>query len=515
MSNTDTRADGQAGDQADDRARSARDLEARYEGLIRAAVDGVILIDQRGLIEVFNPAAERIFGYAAADVRGCSITMLMPEADAARHDGHMETYHKTGVRHIIGIGRELLGRRRNGEVFPMDLSVGEVASSEGRKYVGFVRDLTQRKRMENIIRAREDELREVVDNVPIGIFTAELPGIIQAGNPALRRLLKYEASELAGMSFIHLLSGDDYRQLTSMVTDLTHGVGSERVAELRMRRRDDVVLDVSLHIGLVARADSTPLIVGMVIDRTEKVRSEEVARQAREHLAHVGRLTTLGEMASAIAHEINQPLTAIANHAQAARRLLSTPDVDIETVKEACTQIAEQALRAGQVVRRIRAFVTKRESHKEMANLNEIVRSVLELAAGDAREAGVRIELRLESPPPTVLVDSVQIQQVCLNLIRNAIDAMRETPRAARRLEIEGRVQDGQHLVSFDDRGPGVADLARDRLFHPFFTTKPDGMGMGLSISQSIVAAHGGALKYETNRHGGARFVIALPIVEA
>lgn len=497
---------------AEEQTRSASDLEARYEGLIRAAVDGVILIDQRGLIEVFNPAAERIFGYAAADVRGRNITMLMPQSDASRHDRYLDHYHATGVRQIIGIGRELLGRRRNGEIFPMDLSVGEVANSEGRKYVGFVRDLTQRKRMEDIIRAREDELREVVDNVPIGIFTAEIPGIIQAGNPALRRLLKYEASELAGMSFIHLLSGDDYRQLTAMVTDLTHGAGSERVAELRMRRRDDVVLDVSLHIGLVARADNAPLIVGIVIDRTEKVRSEEVARQAREHLAHVGRLTTLGEMASAIAHEINQPLTAIANHAQAARRLLSMPDVDVETVKEACTQIAEQALRAGQVVRRIRAFVTKRESNKELADFNEIVRSVLDLAAGDAREAGVRVELRLVTPCPTVLVDSVQLQQVCLNLIRNAIDAMRETPREARLIEIESRVQDGQYLASFDDRGPGITELARDRLFHPFFTTKPDGMGMGLSISQSIVAAHGGTLKYETNRHGGARFVIALPV---
>lgn len=498
---------------SDDHARSTRDLEAMYEGLIRAAVDGVVLIDHRGHIEVFNPAAERIFGYPAEDVRGRNIAVLMPQSDAARHDTHLEQYHRTGVRHIIGIGRELVGRRRNGELFPMDLSVGEVESSEGRKYVGFIRDLTQRKRMENIIRAREDELREVVDNVPIGIFTAELPGIIQAGNPALRRLLKYEATELAGMSFIHLLSGDDYRQLTAMVTDLTHGAGSERVAELRMRRRDDVVLDVALHIGLVARAENTPLIVGMVIDRTEKVRSEEVARQAREHLAHVGRLTTLGEMASAIAHEINQPLTAIANHAQAARRLLAMPDRDIETLQEACTQIAEQALRAGQVVRRIRAFVTKRESHKEMANLNEIVRSVLELAAGDAREAGVRIDLRLDASPPSVLVDSVQLQQVCLNLIRNAIDAMHDTPRDARIIEITSSVQDGQHQLYFDDHGPGITEAARDRLFHPFFTTKPEGMGMGLSISQSIVAAHGGTLKYVTNAHGGARFIIALPII--
>jgi two-component system sensor kinase FixL len=497
----------------DPRTRSHDDLAARYEGLIQAAVDGVILIDQRGLVEVFNPAAERIFGYGAAEVLGRNIKMLMPAAEAVRHDGYLERYLDTGERRIIGIGREVTARRKNGEQFPMDLAVGEVQSSEGRKFVGFVRDLTQRKRMEDTIRAREAELREVVDNVPIGIFTAEFPGIIQAGNPALMRMLQYDAHELAGMSFIELLSTDDYRAVTSLITDLANGTGSEHATDLRMRRRDEVVLDVSLHVGLVSRSDNTPLIVGMVIDRTEKVRSDEAARQAREHLAHVGRLTTLGEMASAIAHEINQPLTAIATHAQAAKRLLDIEGLDAATLKEACTQIAEQALRAGQVVRRIRAFVTKRESHKEFATLNEVVRSVLELAAADAREAGVRVELRLDATPPTVLIDAVQLQQVCLNLIRNAIDAMREQPEGERVLEISSRGDGATHELRFDDRGPGVSEAIRQRLFHPFFTTKPDGMGMGLSISQSIVAAHGGTLKYQVNDHGGARFVITLPLV--
>jgi len=494
--------------------RSHADLAARYEGLIHAAVDGVILIDEHGVVEVFNPAAERIFGYGADEVIGRNVNLLMPQGEGACHDGYLAHYMKTGERRIIGIGREVVARRRSGETFPMDLAVGEVPSSEGRKFVGFVRDLTQRKRMEETIRVREDELREVLDNVPIGIFTAELPGIIQAGNPALHRLLRYADDELSGISFIELLSGEDYRRLTAMVADLAQGAGSEHTAELRMRRRDDVVLDVSLHIGLVARAGDSPLIVGMVVDRTEKVRSEEVARQAREHLAHVGRLTTLGEMASAIAHEINQPLTAIANHAQAARRLIASGKVEPGMLEEACTQIAEQALRAGQVVRRIRAFVTKRESNKELTTLHEVARSVLELAAADAREAGVRVDLRLDASPPTVLIDPVQLQQVCLNLIRNAIDAMHETPPDGRVLEIGGRVDGALHEVYFDDRGPGVPATVSDRLFHPFFTTKPDGMGMGLSISQSIVAAHGGTLKYRTNDHGGARFTITLPIVE-
>jgi two-component system sensor kinase FixL len=496
-------------------ARQHDDLAARYEGLVQAAVDGVILIDEQGLVEVFNPAAERMFGYRAEEVVGRNISVLMPAAESGRHDGQLARYLATGERRIIGVGREVLGRRRGGETFPLDLAVGEVRSSEGRKFVGFVRDLSQRKRMEETIRLREDELREVVDNVPIGIFTAELPGLIQAGNPALGRLLQLDPEQMAGVSFVELLSGEDYRRVTAMVSDLAQGAGSEHNAELRMRRRDGAMLDVTLHVGLVARAGNSPLIVGLVIDRTEKVRSEEVARHAREHLAHVGRLTTLGEMASAIAHEINQPLTAIANHAQAARRLLASGKFDQRVLEEVCTQVAEQALRAGQVVRRIRAFVTKRESQKERTTLHEVVRSVLELAAADAREAGVRVALRLDAPPPTVLIDPVQMQQVCLNLVRNAIDAMRDTAPTQRVFEIGEQVAGALHELHFDDRGPGVPAAVADRLFHPFYTTKPDGMGMGLSISQSIVAAHGGTLRYRPNDHGGARFTISLPVVDS
>lgn len=491
--------------------RASPEFKARYEALFAATGDGVILWNRDGLIEAFNPAAENIFGYAAAEICGREIAELLI-AEERGVSAYAASSPASGACAAVGSVDRRIGRRRSGETFPMEIAIAEIESQGQLAYLGVVRDLTPQKRLEDVLCARENELREVVDNVPVGIFTAELPGFLHAGNPALQRLTKYEADELAGMSLAHLFTGDDYCQLTSMIADLAHGIGAERMAELRMRRRDDAVLEVSLHIGLVPRAGNTPLVVGMVTDRTEKLRSEEVARQAREHLAHVGRLTTLGEMASAIAHEINQPLTAIANHAQAARRLLAMADHDVETVQEACAQIAEQALRAGQVVRRIRAFVTKRESHKEVTALNEIVRSVLELAAGDAREARARIDLRLVTPSPSVLVDSVQIQQVCLNLIRNSIDAMRDVPSEKRLIEIEARVHERRCLIHFDDRGPGVGKLARDRLFHPFFTTKPDGMGMGLSISRSIMIAHGGTLRYETNPYGGARFVLDLPL---
>jgi two-component system sensor kinase FixL len=241
------------------------------------------------------------------------------------------------------------------------------------------------------------------------------------------------------------------------------------------------------------------------------VRSELESREAREKLAHVGRVTTLGEMASAIAHEINQPLTAISSYSQACIRLMNQGNADQQLILESLQAIAAQALRAGDVVRRIRGFVGHRDGGRESVDLNEVIASVLELAAIDASANQAQITVELAAGLPQVLVDPVQIQQVCLNLIRNAIDAMMELPERERVLLIETRLGEEGVEAVFTDRGPGVDAAMRERLFQPFQTTKVEGMGMGLSISYSIVTTHGGSLRYSAAPHGGARFTIVLP----
>lgn len=369
------------------------ELEARFQGVMDAAVDAIIVIDADAHIETFSAAAERIFGYRAEEVLGRNVAMLMPDPDASRHDRYVQRYLAGGPPQIIGRGREVVGRRKDGSTFPMDLAVGEMRGQRTRRFVGIIRDITRRRDTELALAAREAESRE-----------------------------------------------------------------------------------------------------------------------ARERLTQVARVATLGEMASAIAHEINQPLTAISTYAQACRRMRERGLDEPGLIDETLGMITEQALRAGDVVRRIRGFVSHRESARERHDLNAVLATVLTLGAIDADSHRVAIVTDFAADLPQVLVDPVQIQQVCLNLIRNAVDAMGGLPEAARVLTITTRADDEAVEACFADRGPGLAAELRAHLFQPFHTTKAEGMGMGLSISNSLVAAHGGELSYADAPAGGAVFTMRLPL---
>ncbi|MBI4695168.1 MAG: PAS domain S-box protein [Gammaproteobacteria bacterium] len=487
-------------------------LEARYDGLLRATVEGIIIIGTDGRIESFNPGAENIFGFRAAEVIGHNVSMLMPDDEASRHDGYIGSYLRTRSPKIIGIGREVIGRRRSGEHFPMELAVGEILTEQRITFVGIVRDITKRREVQRMAREREQELRLVIDNAPIGIFTSDLIGRIGTVNPALIAMLGVPAAEIIGRNCTDFAVPQDHERFAQTLQALVRGA-TVPVCELQWRGRAGALMNVAAHLVLVHRPEGSSFVIGLVVNQTEQVESEEMTRQMREQLAHVGRLTTLGEMASAIAHEINQPLTAISTHAQACRRLIASGNADLPTLADAFERISDQALRAGQVVKRIRNFVTKRESSRETVDVNDIVGQVLDLAEVDAREARVALGTELAGDLPCVFVDPVQLQQVCLNLIRNAIDAMLPLADDQRVLEVSSREAEGRVELVFDDRGGGVPEHVRAELFLPFFTTKESGMGMGLSISHSIVAAHGGTLRYSDNDKGGARFIVSLPAV--
>ncbi|MGE0485930.1 MAG: PAS domain S-box protein [Gammaproteobacteria bacterium] len=485
------------------------ELSLRYAAVIEAAVDGIIIIDQHGIIETFNPAAERIFGYRGEEVVGANVSVLMPASEASRHDGYIHHYLATGQAHIIGIGRQVVGRRKSGEEFPLELAVGELARLEPRRFVGTVRDITRRRMLESALAARERELSMLLDHAPIGIFSAAMSGRFVRVNPALCAMVRYPAAQLERMAVSDLTYEADRERLREAYVAVCEGRQEECRCDLRWVRADGATMHVSLHAVTVA--GERDIIIGQVVDRTEQVRSERESREAGERLAHVGRVTTLGEMASAIAHEINQPLTAISAYAQACRRLLLQPTPDIELVGETLESISGQALRAGDVVRRIRGFVSHRESARSACDLNTVVQSVLEFADFDLRSHQVDVKTVFAGDLPPVMVDPIQIQQVCLNLVRNAIDAMDALPLADRRLLLRTLATADGVVLRCIDSGPGVDAEIRARLFQPFQTTKAEGMGMGLSISASIVAAHGGTLRYADDQQEGACFVMELP----
>ncbi|MGE0334937.1 MAG: PAS domain S-box protein [Gammaproteobacteria bacterium] len=497
--------------QLEELERRLRDVEARYDGLLRAAVDGIIVIDSHGAIEAFSAGAERIFGYLADEVVGRNVAVLMPSPDADRHDEYIHNFLVTRRPKVIGFGREVMGQRKSGALFPMDLAVGEVVTPTGIRFVGIARDITRRRLAEDALRLREEAQRLMVEHAPGGIFTADLDGTLTLLNPALSRLLQAAPAVHVGLPMSELADPADRARLDAAIATVRAAGLHVEVPDLRLPRPDGSRAHVVLHLGAITRDGAPAQLIGQVVDRTDEIRAQEAARRMQDEITHVARLTTLGEMASAIAHEINQPLTAIATQAQAFRRLVASGQADTAEIVTGLDTIAEQALRIGQVVKRVRAFVTKRESAREPVDVNDAVSQVLDLAQVDARKARIRLDVDLAPALPVLTGDSVQLQQVVLNLLRNAIDASAGLDEAHRVIGIRSHAQDGGVAIRVSDRGPGVPSDHRDRLFLPFFTTKPEGVGMGLSISHSIVNAHGGSLRYADDPAGGAVFEIWLP----
>jgi two-component system, LuxR family, sensor kinase FixL len=371
-------------------AASSRDAlarEAHLKSILDTVPDAMIVIDERGIMHSFSSAAERLFGCSAADVLGKNVSILMPSPYRENHDGYLERYLRTGERRIIGIGRVVVGERKDGSTFPMELAVGEMRSGNQRFFTGFIRDLTERQQTE----ARLQELQS--------------------------------------------------------------------------------------------------------------------------ELAHISRLTAMGEMASTLAHELNQPLSAIANYMKGSRRLLENQsDEHSDLLRDAMDKAADQALRAGQIIRRLREFVDRREGERRVESVKKLVEEASALALVGAKDQGVRVMFQFDPTIDLVLADKVQIQQVLLNLIRNAIEAMDGSRK--RELVIATERADGDLVaISVADTGAGIAPEMASQLFQPFITTKRHGMGVGLSISRTIIEAHGGQIGARPNPAGGTIFRFTLRAV--
>jgi two-component system sensor kinase FixL len=288
----------------------------------------------------------------------------------------------------------------------------------------------------------------------------------------------------------------------------------ERVAssETTRRRKDGVEIDVSLTVSPIRDLDGK--IVGAsktARDITQRKRAEKRFKELHSELLHVSRLSTMGQMASTMAHELNQPLTAVTSYLQALRRLIAAPGTDAARVEDVIDKAVAQAARAGQVIRRLREFVAKGETERRLEDVNEMVEEAVTLALVGARQQGVAVTMQLGRDIAPALVDKVQIQQVILNLVRNAVEAMEESDR--RELLVSTRTPPGGHgtEIRIADTGPGLSPAIAARLFQPFQTTKRTGMGLGLSICREIIEAHHGRIAAAPNAPRGTVFTVALP----
>ena len=491
---------------------------AWLRAVIDTAVDGIVTIDPSGVIRSFNRACERLFGYRAAEVLGQNVRLLMPPPYREQHDGYLQRYRETGEKRVIGVGRHVEGRRADGSVFPMYLSVGEIAATDGeRLFLGIIHDTTQQHTVERELRATAERLRSILALVPDAIVIIDERGAIDFFGAAAERLFGWRAEDVRGRN-VAMLMPAPYHDRHDGYLQRYRETGEQRIIGIGRivvgQRRDGSTFPMELAVGEMS-IGGRRLFTGFVRDLTEHQLAEKRLQTLQSELLHVSRLSAMGEMAAALAHELNQPLTAIINWTQAARRLLDRPD---EPVNPKALEFMEKAIgqanRAGQIIRRLRDFIGKGESEHRVEDVNQVVEEAAALALVGAQEHGVRATLELGAGLPPVLVDKVQIQQVIINLVRNALEAMATVERRALVVST-GPLDDGTVEVRVADSGPGLAPEVLAQLFQPFVTTKEKGMGIGLSISRSIVDNHGGRLQATPNPGGGVVFSFALRAAEA
>ncbi len=484
--------------------------DARWIAAMEAAVDGVVVIDDDGTMRSCNPATTTMFGYERQEMLGENVSMLMPEPDRGRHDGYLKRYLETRKPHIIGTGREVQARRKDGTLFPVHLSVGEFRIGEERGFVGFLHDITNRVDTERRLREREQLLRMTFEEAPMASVTFDPDGRILTVNRQLTALLGYPADEASRLTLHELVHPDqpvpDCRRLFAEARD-----GDTRTLPLRFLTREGDERLGDFHVGVVRDAERRPVFcVGQIEDLTERRRVEEEARASRDKLAHVTRLSSVGEMATGIAHELNQPLSAIANYSRAMMHLIESGRHESGELLTILEKVNVQAQRAGDVIRRVRGFVSKAPSQREPCSLNAVIDEVLQLSETDAETHEVVVLTDLQAGLPQVLVDRVQLQQVLLNLLRNAIESTQESGRREPVCIRSTLDDDGRVHVAVEDHGLGISRAEEEKLFSTFFTTKTEGMGLGLSISRSIVEAYGGRLWFSRNPDCGVTFHVTL-----
>lgn len=395
-------------------------------------------------------------------------------------------------------------------------SQGQVrADASGRASLlrGVVFAIDAQKAAEVELRAREEHLRSILDTVPEAMVVIDAAGIIRSFSATAERLFGYSAHEAIGRNVSILMSEPDRTRHDTYLANY-HRTGQKRIIGrgriVNGQRRDGSIFPMELAVGEMRSGDRVHF-TGFITDLTERQQTQARLQVLQSELVHVSRLTAMGEMASTLAHELNQPLAAVSNYLKGCRRLLDQTDLQaLPKVKEGLDKASEQAVRAGQIIRRLRNFVSRGETERRLERVSQLIDEASALALVGGREAGIVSRLELHPDVSTVVADRVQIQQVLVNLIRNAVDAMQNSPR--REITMSAQPSPGGMVeIGVSDTGPGLSEEIRDRLFQPFITTKVDGMGVGLSISRTIVEAHGGKLWVESTSGNGASFRLTLP----
>jgi two-component system, LuxR family, sensor kinase FixL len=487
------------------------------ELLIDAVTDiALVVLDLEGRITSWNPGAQRISGWREREVLGRHFSIFHTPEDLAAGKPEMEL---ATVREMGRFEEQAVRLRKDGTRYTANVTVTPLRDATGqiRGFAKVTRDITERIAAEEALRAREAHLRSILETVPDAMVVIDEQALIQSFSAAAERLFGYGPDDVIGEN-VRILMPQPYREQHDGYMHRYLTTGERRIIGIGRvvvgQRKDGSTFPMELAVGEM-RSGGMRYFTGFIRDLTERQQTETRLQELQAELVHMSRFTTLGEMASTLAHEINQPLTAIANYLKGCRRILQRMEgSEVPMLRDAVNQAADQALRAGQVIRHLREFVARGESERHIENLPKLIEEASALALVGAKEKGVRVSFQFDPGAALVLADRIQVQQVLLNLIRNAIEAMQDAPRRELVVATRALTDDGLVEISVSDTGTGIAPEISHQLFQPFITTKTHGMGVGLSICRTIVESHGGKISVESETDRGTTFRLTLRAVD-
>jgi two-component system sensor kinase FixL len=497
-------------------------LAGQYRALFDNALEAIAVIDVQGIIQSANPAMEQVFGYEPFDLVGQNIEMPMPGAAARRHDECPQEDLRTGVRDVVSLAGEAEGRRKDGTTFPLEVALAEWQRDGATFFTSLMRDITGREESDAMLANREAHLANLYALSGAGLAETDSNGRFVSVNDRYCEIVGRSREELLQLRLLDITWPEARPHTVPLFERLAASDGPVLLDE-RYVRGDGSSVWVTKTASPIRIDNNEPIALVVAIDVTERKEADAMLRASEERLqvlqselAHIARINDLGEMAVAIAHEINQPLAAIANYLTAGRMHVAneTTAAALAAAREAMAQAEGQALRAGKIVHGLREFARKGQGTRHVVPADSLVDSAMAMALIGIRDTGITLRHELAGDSALVEVDAVQIEQVLMNLLRNAIDALvTNAPGAPRSLTIVTRDLPAEGVVEFcvSDTGPGIAPDICDRLFQPFVTTKPAGMGMGLSVCRRIVETHGGAIEVDCDEGIGATFRIMLP----
>jgi two-component system, LuxR family, sensor kinase FixL len=470
-------------------------MEPILQSIFECAVDGIVVIDARGLVKAFNPAAERLFGYRAAEVLGANVKMLMPSPDREQHDRYIANYLETGIPRIIGSGREVHGQRKDGSTFPLHLSVGRMEIDGEPAFTGILHDLSRRVEIEESLRKSEERLRSIVESAVDGIIVIDDRGTIQAFNPSAERLFGYRLSEVLGRNVNMLMPSPDREQHDGYLQHyLTTGeqkiIGIGR--EVTGLRKDGSTFPVHLSVGEMVAGD-TRSFTGILHDLSDRVALEN-------RLAEQKSLAKLGEMAAVVAHEVKNPIAGIRGALQVITSRMPADQRDRVVLLDIITRL--DAL--NRIVQDMLMFARPRALQHEPIDLGVLLSDTASLIERDPMMSKLRIAV---SGAADIAGDREMLRVVFQNILMNAAQAM----DGQGQIDVTIAPTNGRCRIAIADRGPGMPEEIRAKAFDAFFTTKHRGTGLGLPIARRVVEAHGGNMQIHLPAEGGTTIVVELP----